>query len=669
MSRPGQRTRPSPESGGLGSQSEIDLDILPVDRSPVNRSLPQTEPREPIDIKSYQLPALNYKPFFLQTWVLAATIIINLSWISWLVVAYCSASITGSSFILGGLFSGYVATTTKFFITAQIMAMGRIMPYRNMLSASRTTANVKNTIDSDYWPYEWPVVRFRASWNGDFFFQFVDIVTFLFTYAVVQFESNILSQGNFGYYPNPGVIIITIICHGVVTITTIAILVWMDKKDTGLLADPGCLSLYLTLLDQEDTREDFRDIEAENRRWIVRERLKDSNYRIGYWRKGNQAIYGIRKSKIMSCPDLVSENKPPYNRTPTKYPEFQYVPWFLATFWVIVWTSILAASLAIIATLAIHDDIVTNGFAPHAPTDIIAFVEISPASFVWSFFPSFAAELFVLLIQSIDTFYRLVQPYVDLKRKDPEPDAIIQAFRINYTNDLPFIVGIRAFLNKHYSVAFISSFSFVASFLPALAANMFWIEGDRVVVQPSYFYTVLGYICFFIVFLLWSVPDRSRYMPRDLETIADHMALFSQSSLLDDGKFQIGEEIRPVVSSAKSESVWIQFQGLLSSLRKSLQTIKHDGWWKSYLRIQKAVIGPPELVDRVVERLEAQARSVHENKILSSKLPRFGTWENGDSYLVGIDCNEDEKMLSLFEESFYKIHWDDILKTLGEQIC
>lgn len=537
-----------------------------------------------------------------------------------------------------------------------------------MLSVSRTTANVKNTIDSDYWPYEWPVVRLRASWNGDFFFQFVDIVTFLFTYAVVQFESNILSQGDYSYYPNHGVVIIAIIYHRVVTITTFAILIWMDKKDTGLLADPGYLSLYLALLNQEDTREDFRDIEAEGRRWIVRERLKDNNYRIGYWRKGNQAIYGIRRSKITSSPDLVSGNKQPYNRKPTKYPEFQYVPWFLATFWIVVWTSILAAGLAIIATLAIHDDIVTNGFAPHASTYIIAFVEISPASFVWSFFPSFAAELFILLIQSIDIFYRLVQPYIDLKRKDSGPDAIIQAFRINYTNNLPFIVGIRAFLNGHYSVAFISSFSFAASFLPTLAANMFWIEGDWVVVQPSYFYTVLVYICVFIVFLLWSIPDRSRYMPHDLETIADHMALFSQSSLLDNGKFQIGEEIQPVVSSAKSESVWVQFKGSLLSLRKSLRTIRNDGWWKYYLQIQKAIIRPPELVDRVVEKLEAQARSVSKNKILSSKLPRFGTWENGDSYLVGIDCNEDEKMLSLFEESFYKINWDDIIKTLREQI-
>jgi hypothetical protein len=183
---------------------------------------PNPKPIEPIPIDQnrYKLPPLFYKPFFLRTWVLTGTILLNLGWIPWLVYVYTCVSISGSNFILGGLFAGYVASVAKFFITAQIMSMGKIIPYKNMVSA--TEANVQNTIDSDYWPYEWPILRFRAFRNGDYFFQFVDIVAFLFTYAVVQFESNILRQSpdaDNSYTPNHGVVIIVIICHGVVVVT------------------------------------------------------------------------------------------------------------------------------------------------------------------------------------------------------------------------------------------------------------------------------------------------------------------------------------------------------------------------------------------------------------------------------------------------------------------
>jgi hypothetical protein len=449
--------------------------ILPLERPP------EVVP-ERIHPKAYKdkgLPLLDHRPFFLKTPILVVTIFINLIWIVWLAIVYTSTSITGRDFILGGLFSGYVATVTKFLISAQVMAIGKIMPYRNMVTGTKT--NVQNTIDSDYWPYEWPFVRLRAIRNGDYFFQLVDFIAFLFTSAVVQFESNILSQNeDLSYSPHRGVIIIVLICHGMVAVTTIGILFWLQGKETGLLADPGCLSLYLTLLDKNDLRKDFRGIEAEDRRWKVRQRLINNQYIIGYWPKGKLAVYGIRTKRWPKSANTPppSEVEPPKSRTISKYPEFHYMPWFLETFWITVYASILAAGLAVIATLVIHDNIITYGFNPHASTAVTPFAQISLAAFVWSFFPSFAAELFCMLVQSIDIFYRLVQPYADLKRKDQNPEAILKAFEINYTNDLPVIVSIRSLCNGHYKVALISIFSLSASLLPAWAANMFYIQDD-----------------------------------------------------------------------------------------------------------------------------------------------------------------------------------------------
>ncbi|RDL33866.1 uncharacterized protein BP5553_08234 [Venustampulla echinocandica] len=504
------------------------------------------------------LPSLNHKPFFLRAWVLLCAALMNIGWIIWLAIAYAEPLWQGPDFILDGLFSGYIATAAKFLITQQVLNVGKIMPYRNMrYPAGR---NVHNTIDSDYWPYEWPVVRFRAIRNGDYFFQFVDIVAFIFTFAVVQFGSNVLSQqydtnGNFlGYAPNRGVIIIVIICHSAFIVTTLAILVWLQLKETGLLADPGYLSLYLSIFNKGDIQEDFQGLEDEDRRWIVRQHLAQNEYRIGYWPKGpKSAVYGIRRRKISENIPSHSSFKP---RSPTKYPEFRYIPWFLASFWVCTWTSLLTAALAIMTTLVTRDDIIHFGFPPYVSTTVTPFVDVSPAQFLWSFFPSFAADLFLLLVQSIDTFYRLVQPYVDLKRKEAKPKLIINCFRINYNNDLPLIVTIRALKNGHFKLAFISLFALFATLTPAWAANMFYVQNSWIAVWTRYFYPMLVYMCLLILFLLWTIPDQSRYMPRDLETIADHMALFSQSSLLDNGEFQQELPMSPIRTSPRVVSTY-----------------------------------------------------------------------------------------------------------------
>jgi len=287
------------------------------------------------DYATYKLPGLDYKLFFVQTWVLVSTILINIGWIVWLVIAYTRPRWHGSQFILGGIFLGYVATVTKFLITQQVFSVGKIMPYRNMLPA--TGKNVESTIASDYWPYEWPIVRFRAFLNRDYFFQLIDIVEFLFTEAIVQFESNILSakydcsQSDLpggppllGYAPNRGVIIIATTCHGAVVITTLAILIWPQLKETGLLADPGYLALYLAMFSKDDIQDDFQGFKDEDRPWIVRQRLEQNQYRIGYWRRGDHAVYGIRRTKILGND---GETDPPRPRRSTEYPEFRYIPW------------------------------------------------------------------------------------------------------------------------------------------------------------------------------------------------------------------------------------------------------------------------------------------------------------------------------------------------------
>ncbi|KAH8694871.1 hypothetical protein BGW36DRAFT_360597 [Talaromyces proteolyticus] len=608
-----------------------------------------------IDHTEYDLPPLNHKPFFLQPWVLLCAVLINVGWTIWLAIAYSRPVWQGPEFILGGLFSGYVATATKFVLSQQVRMIGKIMPYRNMRYAN--CCNVKETIDSDYWPYEWPFVRFRALRNGDHFFQLVDIVAFVFTSAIIEFESNIL--GNIydtttdystfiGYGPNRGVILISIICHVGFILTSVGILAWLQFNETGLREDPGCLALYLTMFSKEDIQKDFQGIEDEDRRWVVRKRLTQNEYRIGYWRKGQNAVYGIRR-KIHegsfggSAEATLSRSGRP--RKHTEYPEFRYVPWFLKPFWIVVWVSMLAASLAILSTLVIRDSIIDNGFDPRVSTAITPFVDISPAAFLWSFFPAFMAELFLLLLQSIDTFYRLVQPYVDLKRKTATKDSVIKSFRINYINDLPVVVSLRALKNGHTKVALISLFALFAELSPGFAANMFYVQGDWMWVWTRYYWPVLVYLCLLILFLLWIIPTQKRNMPRDLETIADHMALFSQSSLLDGGKFQVEEELR---EKSRTKTNWI------SSASKVLISPQ-----ASISQLKKRLIGPSTLVEEVAKKIRLGS---------VDNLPRFGIWQGNGSFIVGID-SESPRMISLFEDNYYKPDWEDIINSYRDLLC
>lgn len=635
---------------------------------------------DPIDVKSHpELPALDHRPFFLKNSVLIATISINLSWIVWLAIAYTRLLWRGPNFILNGGFSGYVATLTKYFITAQVLAIGKIMPYQNMRWPKGR--NVENTIDSDYWPYEWPILRFRALRNRDYFFQVMDIAAFLFTGAVVQFESNMMQQSYdpsppyefLGYSPNRGIIIIALICHCTFVVMHVAILLWLNGRGTGLLADPGSLALYLALFNRLDIQQDFKGLEDEDRRWHVRHHLKQNQYRIGFWKKGGKVVYGIRR-KILSPASF--EVEPP--RSPTKalkrrkatvYPEFRYVPWFLQTFWLIIWMSVLASSLAILSTLVIRDSILTWGFNPRVSTNISPFVDISPASFLWSFFPSFVAEIFAMLVLSIDTFYRLVQPYADLKRRNASKEVIINAFSINYTNDLPFIVTWRAYHNKHWRVAVTSFFSFISGLTPAAAANMFYVDDNNwMAVWPPYFWSMITYMGVLLIFLLCLIPDQSCYMPRDLETIADHMALFSQSSLLDEPTFDLdydlGDPVKVVptstlVSLKKAAPSILTFITSIPSKLRNLRIIELKTSWTA---LKKAVIGPPELVDRVSERM---------SNLNDNRLPRFGIWKRKGEWAVTIDCDADEKdkkTSTLFEDDYYRVRWDEVWKEVVESL-
>jgi hypothetical protein len=63
-------------------------------------------------------------------------------------------------------------------------------------------------------------------------------------------------------------------------------------------------------------------------------------------------------------------------------------------------------------------------------------------------------------------------------------------------------------------------------------------DGRFVYVEVVKFSIVIAYMGLFILVLLAAIPDETRYMPHEIETISDHISLLSQSSLLNSNKYQ-----------------------------------------------------------------------------------------------------------------------------------
>jgi hypothetical protein len=225
-----------------------------------------------------------------------------------------------------------------------------------------------------------------------------------------------------------------------------------------------------------------------------------------------------------------------------------------------------------------------------------------------------------------DTFYRVEQPYADLKRKNIESKRAILCFSINYMNDLPILVTYKAIRNKHWKIAFLSFFSFCSSFIPALAANMFYpdFDGVRIIVDNIYFPIVIAYMSALIAVLMIVIPGDTRHLPHEIETISDHIGFLSQSSLLNNDEFVVKYPLAP--PGHESQSARPRAGGRWRAIRSSVG-MRVSEWIKTMIRAVKQAspfyeLQPAKQVKRVLMELEARE---------PGSMPRFGIWKKRGS--------------------------------------
>jgi Protein of unknown function (DUF3433) len=502
---------------------------------------------------------LTYRPVLLWNTTLLSHILLTLVWVILLSLALAIKSpLNGSTFLLGGFSAGYISSALKFLAGLQLRALGQLIPYLSMASRDANDIKASCTVVADYFPYDYPCPRLRPILNGHSFFFFADLATFLGTSTLVQFSSNILHpvygthSGVFrGWLPNRAIIFIVIGCHTVLMGITLVIMMWLYKRETGLLDKPGSLATMSGMLQGgvasgNGVCGDFAGLDAEDRRWEIRKKLENKTYRLGYWRReGSDSgwFYGIGRPEVGTegQGETITSDRNPLP------PRFSYIPWFLRPLGLSIAIVILTVLLAVALTLICSTDALQSGFAPHGSTALSPSLMMSSAGFLWSFIPSFAADIYGLLFKNIDAFYRVTQPYVDLLTPGVSPQQSVRALILNYTSDLPVVVTFKALRNRHWMVAFSSCVSLVAAFAPALAANMFYPDFDdngdpRIFISQNPFFIVVALMGFHLLSLMMLMPEELRGLPHDLEPLSDHFSFLCGSSLLSDERFLFDKE-------------------------------------------------------------------------------------------------------------------------------
>ena len=223
------------------------------------------------------------------------------------------------------------------------------------------------------------------------------------------------------------------------------------------------------------------------------------------------------------------------------YTRYRWAPWFLRDSAVLSWV-IFAAVLTItfIVVSFIHNA-VEYGFNPLllSGTNSAGF---SSSNFLYSFLPALLGMFLFLIWQPIDTYFRAVQPFVNLSH--PKGATAEHSLLLSYPSCYPIETTVLALLNRDFKVAWISFVSLMSMSIPVLAGGVFTAQYFRkenqirvVATMPAY-YALVVFVAIYAASFLLAWPTRKRYLPHRIHTLADLLSFMYQSPLLTDPAFR-----------------------------------------------------------------------------------------------------------------------------------
>ena len=362
-----------------------------------------------------------------------------------------------------------------------------------------------------------------------------------------------------------------VVLYALLVMALLLLLLSFARRGTGLKWDVTSLADILVLIHGSNSFTEFDGCET---KVSTRGGFLEKDYKLGYWcssKRPKDVFHGIGEENAPIFRSSIDTNKADTD-SPRRYladsasmdleaqrpredtvldslredihsftVRYRWVPWFLRDTFVVAWIVIAIILLIAFLVVSFVKNAVKMGFLPllPAPTTSKGF---SPADFLYSFIPSLIGMILFLLWQPIDMYFRALQPFASLgKTRGSTAD---HSLLLNYTACLPIEVTVRAALNGHLKVAWISFISLLSITLPILAGGIFtaqfFVARQEVRIaacMPAYYaLTVFLIIYALSFFIIW--PLRKRRLPHDIRTLADLISFFYQSPLLDDPAFR-----------------------------------------------------------------------------------------------------------------------------------
>lgn len=331
---------------------------------------------------------------------------------------------------------------------------------------------------------------------------------------------------------------------------------------TGLMWDPVCLADLISIIQRSNILHDYEHSETVP---AVRESLDPRVLRLGYWKLSMkpEVFYGIGEvdapirtpslhqtektrqnqphglAKV--CFDLEHHgafaNDPFDHHLYSPFTRYRWTPHFLRKASVIAWTVIVFALFIAFVTVSFVKSAIKGGFPPRLPT-LPSTGGFSSSNFLYSFIPALIGNFLFLSWQPIDTYFRALQPFVELS--NPNGASADKSILLSYPSSLPIQVTMQALINGHYKVAWISFMSLVSIAIPILSGGIFtalWYpdhEDIRISALMPAYYALIAFCGLYAVSFLAVWPGRRRHLPHDITTLADLMSFLYQSPLLAD---------------------------------------------------------------------------------------------------------------------------------------
>ena len=341
-------------------------------------------------------------------------------------------------------------------------------------------------------------------------------------------------------------------------VALLLLLIRFIRGQTGLKWDPVSLADILSLFYRSNFLSDFAEMHTSSPGQPTAKHL-----RLGYWsasKRASEAFYGIGEEnapiprfsleKGRMTPNTNYDLEAQEPRRPSTSDtlkdvhdpalRYRWTPWFLRDGMVVAWIVIAIVLMIAFIVVSFVDHAVQRGFLPllEAATTKQGF---SPADFLYGFIPSLIGMLLFLLWQPIDLYFRALQPFACLAHRDGA--SAEQSLLLDYTACLPVEVTIKAFVNGHYKVAYISFISLLSMTLPILAGGVFTAQfvvasqDVRMIASMTGYYALVVFVAIYAVSFIVIWPTRKRRLPHDISTLGHLVSFVYQSSILTETAF------------------------------------------------------------------------------------------------------------------------------------